>query len=193
MINYKKFLRLNRLTIAIIILLILLVMAPITYSRFQSNIDPEVKIETAFYVLDAGYQTQTIKLDNLVPSSTEHVYQFTVANNKDNKRCEVDMEYEVILTATTNLPLTISLGYANDNTNILTTNEIVQDADGMYLKRMVTNKVTFSHETSEQRVYSLKVVFPNLYTDMAYQDIIEGIMISVNSRQVIEENVEESA
>ena len=57
MIDIKKFLKYNRLTIAIIILAILLFIVPITYSRFQSTRTPNTEIETAFYIIDSNYET----------------------------------------------------------------------------------------------------------------------------------------
>ena len=193
MIDIKKFLKYNRLTIAIIILAILLFIEPITYSRFQSTRTPNTEIETAFYIIDSNYETKSVHLDDLVPSDTPYTYNFTVANNNGTDRAETDIEYTIEITSTTNLPLTYAL-YLNqeytdeDSTNIIINDTTQPDEYGTYFKKMVTESKKFSHLKDESNSYQMTVVFPKEYEDFEYQGIIEGIIITVKSKQVIEEN-----
>ena len=193
MIDIKKFLKYNRLTIAIIIFAILLFIVPITYSRFQSTRTPNTEIETAFYIIDSNYETKSVHLDDLVPSDTPYTYNFTVANNNGTDRAETDIEYTIEITSTTNLPLTYAL-YLNqeytdeDSTNIIINDITQQDEYGTYFKKMVTESKKFSHLKDESNSYQMTVVFPKEYEDFEYQGIIEGIIITVKSKQVIEEN-----
>ena len=193
MIDMKKFLKYNRLTIAIIILAILLFIVPITYSRFQSTRTPNTEIETAFYIIDSNYETKSVHLDDLVPSDTPYTYNFTVANNNGTDRAETDIEYTIEITSTTNLPLTYAL-YLNqeytdeDSTNIIINDTTQPDEYGTYFKKMVTESKKFSHLKDESNSYQMTVVFPKEYEDFEYQGIIEGIIITVKSKQVIEEN-----
>lgn len=193
MIDIKKFLKYNRLTIAIIILAILLFIVPITYSRFQSTRTPNTEIETAFYIIDSNYETKSVHLDDLVPSATPYTYNFTVANNNGTDRAETDIEYTIEITSTTNLPLTYAL-YLNqeytdeDSTNIIINDTTQPDEYGTYFKKMVTESKKFSHLKDESNSYQMTVVFPKEYEDFEYQGIIEGIIITVKSKQVIEEN-----
>ena len=193
MIDIKKFLKYNRLTIAIIILAILLFIGPITYSRFQSTRTPNTEIETAFYIIDSNYETKSVHLDDLVPSDTPYTYNFTVANNNGTDRAETDIEYTIEITSTTNLPLTYAL-YLNqeytdeDSTNIIINDTTQPDEYGTYFKKMVTESKKFSHLKDESNSYQMTVVFPKEYEDFEYQGIIEGIIITVKSKQVIEEN-----
>lgn len=193
MIDIKKFLKYNRLTIAIIILALLLFIIPITYSRFQTTTTPNVNIETAFYLIDSNYETTTIKLDNLVPSDNPHTYNFTVANNDGTKRAETDIEYIINITTTTNLPLTYAL-YKNqqytDNgsSNVIVSDTTESDENGTYFKKMITEPITFSHQKDESNFYQLTIVFPKEYDDFEYQGIIEGIFITIESKQIIEES-----
>lgn len=190
---YKKFLKYNRLTIAIIILAILLFIVPITYSRFQSTRTPNTEIETAFYIIDSNYETKSVHLDDLVPSDTPYTYNFTVANNNGTDRAETDIEYTIEITSTTNLPLNYAL-YLNqeytdeDSTNIIINDTTQPDEYGTYFKKMVTESKKFSHLKDESNSYQMTVVFPKEYEDFEYQGIIEGIIITVKSKQVIEEN-----
>lgn len=193
MIDIKKFLKYNRLTIAIIILAILLFIVPITYSRFQSTRTPNTEIETAFYIIDSNYETKSVHLDDLVPSDTPYTYNFTVANNNGTDRAETDIEYTIEITSTTNLPLNYAL-YLNqeytdeDSTNIIINDITQQDEYGTYFKKMVTESKKFSHLKDESNSYQMTVVFPKEYEYFEYQGIIEGISITVKSKQVIEEN-----
>ena len=193
MIDIKKFLKYNRLTIAIIILAILLFIVPITYSRFQSTRTPNTEIETAFYIIDSNYETKSVHLDDLVPSDTPYTYNFTVANNNGTDRAETDIEYTIEITSTTNLPLTYAL-YLNqeytdeDSTNIIINDTTQPDEYGTYFKKMVTESKKFSHLKDESNSYQMTVVFPKEYEDFEYQGIIEGIIITVKSKQVIKEN-----
>lgn len=193
MIDIKKFLKYNRLTIAIIILAILLFIVPITYSRFQSTRTPNTEIETAFYIIDSNYETKSVHLDDLVPSDTPYTYNFTVANNNGTDRAETDIEYTIEITSTTNLPLTYAL-YLNqeytdeDSTNIIINDTTQPDEYGTYFKKMVTESKKFSHLKDESNSYQMTVVFPKEYEDFEYQGIIEGIIITVKSKQVIDQN-----
>lgn len=193
MIDIKKFLKYNRLTIAIIILAILLFIVPVTYSRFQSTRTPNTEIETAFYIIDSNYETKSVHLDDLVPSDTPYTYNFTVANNNGTDRAETDIEYTIEITSTTNLPLTYAL-YLNqeytdeDSTNIIINDTTQPDEYGTYFKKMVTESKKFSHLKDESNSYQMTVVFPKEYEYFEYQGIIEGIIITVKSKQVIEEN-----
>lgn len=193
MIDIKKFLKYNRLTIAIIILAILLFIVPITYSRFQSTRTPNTEIETAFYIIDSNYETKSVHLDDLVPSDTPYTYNFTVANNNGTDRAETDIEYTIEITSTTNLPLNYAL-YLNqeytdeDSTNIIINDTTQPDEYGTYFKKMVTESKKFSHLKDESNSYQMTVVFPKEYEYFEYQGIIEGIIITVKSKQVIEEN-----
>ena len=193
MIDIKKFLKYNRLTIAIIILAILLFIVPITYSRFQSTRTPNAEIQTAFYIIDSNYETKSVHLDDLVPSDNPYTYNFTVANNNGTDRAETDIEYTIEITSTTNLPLTYAL-YLNqeytdeDSTNIIINDTTQPDEYGTYFKKMVTESKKFSHLKDESNSYQMTVVFPKEYEDFEYQGIIEGIIITVKSKQVIEEN-----
>lgn len=193
MIDIKKFLKYNRLTIAIIILAILLFIVPITYSRFQSTRTPNAEIDTAFYIIDSNYETKSVHLDDLVPSATPYTYNFTVANNNGTDRAETDIEYTIEITSTTNLPLNYAL-YLNqeytdeDSTNIIINDTTQPDEYGTYFKKMVTESKKFSHLKDESNSYQMTVVFPKEYEYFEYQGIIEGISITVKSKQVIEEN-----
>ena len=84
MFNVKKIFMINKLTIAIIILALLLIIMPITYSRFFSTGKSDYNIDTAYYVLGTDYHEYQIHLDELVPSNNLYVYTFSVMNTDGN-------------------------------------------------------------------------------------------------------------
>lgn len=170
-------------------MILLLLVVPVTYSKFQSNPSTDVKVLTAFYLLNAEYQSENIKLDSIIPSENEYMYDFSVANFENNDRCETDMEYEIVISSTTNLPLEYKLYEVIDNvdTELLTTNQLLTDDDGMYFKELKTEKYEFSYLTNQKRVYRLGINFPIEYSSIDYQGIIEGVVLNINSKQIIDE------
>ena len=76
--------------------------------------------------------------------------------------------------------------YNDDNaTSIKKTDEIIQDEDGTYFRIITTETESFSFREDETNIYQLVVHFPQEYNTINYQDIIEGIEITVNSKQII--------
>lgn len=193
MIDVKKFLKLNRLTLILIIFIILLIIVPITYSKFQSHAKSNADVKTAFYIIDSNSENKQIVLDKMIPQDEPYTYNFIVANNNGEKRCETNMEYTLTITTTTNLPLTYKL-YLNEkytdlnSKNIIISEETAPDDDGTYFKTIKTNKLTFSHEKDESNIYQLVVEFPKQYNITDYQDSVEAIIINVDSKQIIENN-----
>ena len=193
MIDVKKFLKLNRLTLILIIFIILLIIVPITYSKFQSHAKSNADVKTAFYIIDSNSENKQIILDKMIPQDEPYTYNFIVANNNGEKRCETNMEYTLTITTTTNLPLTYKLylneKYTDPNSkNIIISEETAPDDDGTYFKTIKTNKLTFSHEKDESNIYQLVVEFPKQYNTTDYQDNVEAIIINVDSKQIIENN-----
>ena len=193
MIDVKKFLKLNRLTLILIIFIILLIIVPITYSKFQSHAKSNADVKTAFYIIDSNSENKQIILDKMIPQDEPYTYNFIVANNNGEKRCETNMEYTLTITTTTNLPLTYKLylneKYTDPNSkNIIISEETAPDDDGTYFKTIKTNKLTFSHEKDESNIYQLVVEFPKQYNTTDYQDSGEAIIINVDSKQIIENN-----
>ena len=193
MIDVKKFLKLNRLTLILIIFIILLIIVPITYSKFQSHAKSNADVKTEFYIIDSNSENKQIILDKMIPQDEPYTYNFIVANNNGEKRCETNMEYTLTITTTTNLPLTYKLylneKYTDPNSkNIIISEETAPDDDGTYFKTIKTNKLTFSHEKDESNIYQLVVEFPKQYNTTDYQDSVEAIIINVDSKQIIENN-----
>lgn len=194
MFDKVKLLKINKLTIVIIILAIVLALLPVAYSKLFSKTDSDSKIETALYILNTDYYEKEVKLDELVPSDTPYVYNFKVANNDGKNRLETKLEYTLKIITTTNLPLSYKL-YMNEDynkgtsTNIITKDTIDKNSEnGAYFRTLETDKQTFGFNKDEENIYHLVVTFPKEYDSFEYQDIIEGVTICIESKQIIDKN-----
>ena len=158
------------------------------FSKFESAASAVGSLSTAMYVVAEGYETMTLNLDEIYPRSAPYEYSFTVSNFKGLNRAEVNLEYDLKIVTTTNLPLTYEL-YLNGNNlvNIIETDIISADEYGTYFRTLTTEKETFGFTEDETNSYKLLIYFPENYKNIKYQDVIEGIEVQVNSSQIIED------
>ena len=182
--------RIIKLLILVFVLILLIKMISFTYSKYESRANTKPNIIVAFYVLNKDYQSMNLNLDELFPREEPYIYTFFFFFTKGQKRCQTDLEYELSIKTTTNLPITYELyknqNYNDDNaTSIKKTDEIIQDEDGTYFRIITTETESFSFREDETNIYQLVVHFPQEYNTINYQDIIEGIEITVNSKQII--------
>lgn len=194
----KQTIKKNNVIIKLIIFAILLILIIVIIlnimARYESEGETIGEIEIALYILDVDYQSMNLKLDSLVPREPPYVYNFSISNHKDNLRTDIELEYTLIIRTTTNLPLIYEL-YLNETysasgaTNLITnTNNVVAlDDDGTYFRTITMDTEFFGYLQDETNLYQLIIYFPETYKSIAYQDIIEGIEINVNSTQVIQE------
>lgn len=158
-------------------------------AKYESISNSYANVDIALYLLDEDYKEMTLNLGTLLPRNEAYLYEFAIGNQKDDKRAELDIEYELSLRATTNLPLNYEL-YMNEKyddigaKNIITENNVEFDDFGTYFRTMKTDKVTLPYTKGVTNVYQLVVYFPAGYDKEMYQDIIELVEINVNGVQV---------
>ena len=183
-INKTKFLFFF-IYIAIFLLVVFIInIMEITYSKYSSSANGDAAANIAFFIVDVGTYENTISLNNLEPSNNDYIYKFTVNNFKNNKRTNVKLDYNIEFVTTTNLPLTYKI-YKEGTNNIITSNEIIQDGD-MYFNKLNTNEAgSFSYEENQTEEYTLVVNFPITYNDKPdeYQGLIDSFMIKINATQ----------
>lgn len=197
MFDKKKLIRINQITIGIIILFLLMLTVPFAYSKLFSQTESDTQIETAFFILKEDYYEANINLGNLIPRDEPYTYKFRIANNDGTNRLETKMEYHLRIITTTNLPITYRLyideEYTQEgSTNIITNDTLIRDEgeDGAYFRTLETESKTFNFEQNEENIYQLVVTFPKEYDSFEYQDIIEGITIQIEAKQIITEGNE---
>lgn len=157
-----------------------------TMSRYSNDVKAVGSLSTAMYIVEEGYQSMNLNLGSLAPRNNPYEYNFSVSNFDENNRTEVNLEYDLKLVATTNLPLTYELYINGGSENIIKTDTIDRDEYQTYFRTMTTETKRFGFTKDEINTYKLVVHFPETYKDIKYQDVIEGIEIQINSKQIID-------
>lgn len=178
-----------KLIILILCFLIIARLFVLVLSKYENISNSYANVDIAFYILKEDYKTMTINLASLLPQEDEYVFEFSIGNEEDGEIAEVDLEYELTLKTTTNLPLTYKL-YMNEQytdetaTNIIKENNVSSDEYGTYFRTMTTDKITLPYTQGKTNLYQLVINFPANYNEEIYQDIIELLEITVNAHQV---------
>ena len=184
MIDKKKFLYFNRITLVVIIIFLLLSVIKIAFSRFFTEGDGEAMNDIAFYIIDPGTQSQTLNLFDVKPDGKDYIYHLDISNYKDNQVSEVDLEYQLELTTTTNIPVEYKI-YLNDSViNEFHNKEILQYEDGVYFFKFRTPNQQFQKNIKKTNHYQLVVNFPSSYNEEAYQDLIDSVEIVITATQM---------
>ena len=109
MIDKRKFRQLSRLTISIVAILLTLLVIRVVYSAYQTDGEGKAISEIAFYVVNSSVQTQNLQMFDLEPSDEDYTYDISVSNFENNKTSDVDMQYNLEITTSTNIPVTYKL------------------------------------------------------------------------------------
>lgn len=189
MIN-KKLRRLYaKLVILVLCFLIIARIFVLVLSKYESISNSYANVDIAFYLLKEDFQTMTLNLASILPQNNAYTFEFSIGNQAGEDIAEVDIEYELTLRTTTNLPLTYEL-YMNQSytdqwaTNIIKENIVNLDENGTYFRTMTTDKITLKYTEGKTNLYQLVVYFPENYNQENYQDIIELIEININGVQI---------
>lgn len=187
----RKAIRVKRRFKLLVSMLILFLLYKIVFSSFslyESEANSDADADVAYFVLNDEYQSQVIKLDSMNPGDTQN-FVFNISNyvlddDSEEVVSEVDMEYTLKIRTTTNLPLEYELT-RSQSAGEEETFELVTDDDGTYFKKLLEETGTFSCDQGYTNTYTLTITFPANENDIKYQDLIECIEVSVDSRQII--------
>lgn len=195
--NISYFEEKKRFLIVILVMFILIVVAikllQIAYASYESKAKLNANIDKALYILKTGGMNFNIDLDKIEPSSKPYIYKFSISNFDGNRHSDVDIEYQMNITTTTNLPLTYEL-YRNENyddenaTNLFENMKTKQDVDGAWYNYLEgQEKYLFPYEEDKTDIYTLVVYFPESNkTTTEYADNLENIEVEIKSNQVTE-------
>ena len=182
------------LLIAIIIAVIVLIRN--TLARYETTATSDKDVDVAFWVVDNSFKSDRMLIENIYPSDTSFDYTFTVSNfemvedgETITKRAETDLDYELVLTTTTNLPLEYEI--QKNGSTCQKTENIYADSDGTYYREIKLetdkNNLVMKQGTDTTDTFVVKVTFPKSnYTNVEYADLIEYIKLDLTARQVIE-------
>ena len=162
-----------------------------TYSKYTSDVSVQLEPQLAFFIADAQAYQDTLELGKILPSKDPYYYAFTISNFKDDKKANVDLEYQLRIVTTTNLPLQYELYRNTDDYskgNMIDQVEVFQNEDDMYFQVLQSSPYyELSYEEKRTDTYVLKVVFPMEYQSFPekYAGPVEFIEIQVDARQKI--------
>ena len=154
-----------------------------TGAIFQTETSSQSNVDIAFYCIKEDFQTMTLKLDDILPRIEPYIYNFTVSNNDGTKRTETELQYDLIIRTTTNLPLDITLFDTNSGVSEIGTETIALDSDGTYFRIINIPQREFGFLNNQTDSFRIEVVLPTTYKSYEYQDMIELIEINVDSKQ----------
>lgn len=174
----------KKIMIIVICSFILVAGTGITYSLFTSNSNLIANQKIAQFIFEAT-KTDSIELPitDLNPGDEPVKYTFQVANNLEQKKSDVTINYQVIVKTYYFMPLDIKLykegveepvlicddGFSRDEaTNQLLCNSGIQ-------KMVHNDKVTDK--------YTLELTFPAKYNSEVYANLVDYIDIDINSWQ----------
>lgn len=190
-INKDKFSIAIKLTAFIFGLVCIINLIDVSYSRYESNANMDVKASIAFFVIDQGTYNNSITLDGLLPSNNPYIYTIYLKNYTSAKRLEVDLTYHVTIETTTNLPLTVQVfrneEYSANATSAVSAPYLRQDGDVYYRVYETTNDYTFGFTSDQTDYYTVVVTFPETYKyypDL-YQGKIDLLSVIIDAEQVV--------
>ena len=208
-------------SLIIISLLIIIIFAFIqirnTLARYETTASTDRNVDVAFWLVDTNFaldrttfESKKILIDEIYPSNTPYEYTFSVSNfNQANKIADTDLEYYLVLTATTNLPLnyvieregTTIATYSHTDDTEDNRKQLITDENGTKYVQMKLGTAEnqfkidgINDETNEKSKKSdsfvIKVTFPKTYSsNEEYRDLMEYIKLDLSARQVIEEPI----
>lgn len=220
MIDKKKLIKCLIIILLIIIIIFTAIQIRNTLARYETNTIAQRDVDVAFWAVDNSFKSQRLVIDDIYPTDTPYEYVFTVSNfdpqnletDTDDKIAETDMEYDIVLTATTNLPLNYAIEVSKNgvtDTTILAQQKLITDSDGTMYREikfgtaenpypLVMDTIDDSTKTKRRitDTFTLKVIFPeqsnvegelvNNRENLNYPDLIEDIKIDLIARQKID-------
>lgn len=174
----------KKLMIIAVCLFILITGTGITYSLFTSNSNLIANQKIAQFIFDAA-RTDSIELPitDMSPGDEPVKYSFQVANNLEQKKSDVTINYQVIIKTYHFMPLEIKLLKEG-------TEEPVIICDEKFSRDEVTNQRVCNsgvqkmpHNDKVTDKYTLELTFPAKYNSDVYADLVDYIDIDINSWQ----------
>lgn len=215
MIKNKKKLILVVLTIIVIILVSFI---RSTLSKYTTKTISDLSFNIAYSIVGFDtYAVNNLAIDKVYPSDTPFEYNLcSVANFEEKedesgnikiRKTKAAMDYKIILTVTTNLPLEFAaksyrvskstlddLKADTDDANASNwvdcsvTSRIFKDVDGTYYKEIIIVDEDETLPTLEvgsfiMDKYKLLVTFPTQYSDVSFSDLVENCQIQLDAVQ----------
>lgn len=187
----KKLIMTTKIISLFLLLIVIINVIGIAYSRYESHADMYAKANVAFFVIDSGTYEQSISIKGLTPSSDPFLYTINVYNFKGRDRSKVDLKYDIKFETTTNIPLTYEIirneTYSDTATNIISNERLRQDGEVYYKVFDINDSYNFLFNQDQTDQYTIVVHFPEIYKQFpdSYQGKVELITVTINAEQVV--------
>lgn len=186
----KKVRLYTKLILLILCLLIVIRIITLVIAKYESNATSNAKVDIALYLLNEDYKTMNLNLAEILPQNNSYFYTFLVGNTDGKKVAEVNLNYDLTITTTTNLPIKYEL-YIDENSqgtnmNAIKSNVVEKDEYGTYFRKITTETQRLDYTKAKTNTYTLVLNFPAKYNTEEYQDIIDNIEIAVKSEQILD-------
>ena len=195
MINKKAFFKSLIIISLLIVIIFVFIQIRNTLARYETTATTERNVDVAFWMIDTSFASNRILISEIYPSDTPYEYTFTVSNFNGTKRAETDLEYEIVLTTTTNLPFEYEIQKEGVTCTIVETEEqqLIKDTDGTYYRKMtlqppVTDEFILQTGSNQTDNFKIKLTFPKENNEnLEYADLIEYIKLDLSAKQIIGE------
>lgn len=191
MINKKAVSKIFIIIILLSIIIFAIIQIRNTLARYESMATTERDVDVAFWIVDNSFKSQRLLLGNIFPSAMPFEYTFTVSNFNGTKSAETDLEYELEIITTTNLPLSYEISKnGTPCTNII--EELYSDEDDTFYRKIKletdTHNLIMDEGTDTTDTFVIKVTFPESNSiNLEYADLMEYINLNLNAKQIIGE------
>ena len=188
MISKKRFILSLKMISVIILFISVFILIPNGLSRYQTITGSNVNIDMAFYVIGTSMTSESLVMNDISPSEEPYIYTFTVQNYDERGRIETKANYTINITTTTNIPFIYEIYKINNLTkeNISLEETIKQNEDLMYFRNIRTASFEFDYKNNQTDLYQLYIYYPNEYDSYEFQNIVENINITIESKQILE-------
>ena len=190
MINKKAIFKSLIIISLLIVIIFVFIQIRGTLARYETTASTERNVEVAFWMIDTSFASERLLIDEIFPANTSYDYTFAVSNFNGIKRAETDLEYEVVLTTTTNLPFQYVI--EKDGVPCTMIEQLITDTDGTYYKEIkletATNNLILETGSDQTHNFKNKLTFPKSNNEnMEYADLIEYIKLDLSAKQIIGE------
>lgn len=167
-----------------------------TLARYETTATAQKDVDVAFWVVGNDIKTGRILVDDIYPRNEPFEYTFTVSNfNEAGKRAETDLEYDIIIKASTYLPLNYEVAKKETDgteTTCIKDEQLYIDENNTYYRQIrlktTENNLTMDCNNNKTDTFVVKITFPPEYsTNADYADLMEDIKIELSARQIIGE------
>lgn len=151
MINKKTLIKSLIIISLLIIIIVSAIQARETLARYETTTNAERDVDVAFWVVDNSFKSERLFINDIYPSTDPFTYTFTVSNFEANdKIAETDMEYDITLLTTTNLPLS----YEIERTITIDGVTYAKNEEGKYVDSSGNEYAGTVYDTVTQTLYT---------------------------------------